>query len=99
MLPQGLKRPRENYLVREDVEHDERGFSRVAAAYESPTRKCRVKWNKCASPVGTTPVLTNTLFGRAAQAPAQTPLGAEGTDTIPRIGATSRTALPRNGFG
>jgi len=23
--------------------------SRVAAGYESPARKCRVKWNKCAS--------------------------------------------------
>jgi hypothetical protein len=61
VLPQGLKRPRENYLVREDVEHDERGFSRVAAACESPARKCRVKWNQCASPVETTPVLMHTL--------------------------------------
>jgi hypothetical protein len=52
---------RENYLVREDVEHDKRGFSRVAAACESPARKCRVKWNQCASPVGMTPVLTHTL--------------------------------------
>ena len=36
-----------------------RNSSRVAAACESPARKCRVKWNKCASPVGTTPVLTH----------------------------------------
>jgi hypothetical protein len=57
----GFQCVRENYLVREDVEHDERGFSRVAAARESPARKCRVKWNQCASPVGTTPVLTHTL--------------------------------------
>jgi hypothetical protein len=35
--------------------------SRVAAGYESPARKCRVKWNRCASPVGTTRVLTQTL--------------------------------------
>jgi hypothetical protein len=59
--PWGLKRSRENYLVREDVEHDERGFSRVAAAWDRPARKCRVKWNQSASPVGTTPVLTHTV--------------------------------------
>src|SRR5580704_17395287 len=36
-------------------------FRRVAARYESPARKCRVQWNKCASPVGTTRALTHTL--------------------------------------
>jgi hypothetical protein len=51
---------RENDLVREDVEQDKRGFSRVAAACENPARKCRVKWNKCTSPVGMTTVLTHT---------------------------------------
>src|ERR1700756_4612232 len=35
--------------------------SRVAAACESPARKCGVKWNKYASPVGTIRVLAHTL--------------------------------------
>ncbi len=54
----GLKCVRENYIERKRWSKHYHTSSRAAAGYESPARKCRVSWNKYASPVGTTRVVT-----------------------------------------
>jgi len=50
-----------NRIERKRWTKHHQSFSRAAAGHESPARKCRVKWNKYASPVGTSRVLTHTL--------------------------------------
>src|SRR4029077_8709455 len=52
---------RQNRIERKRWSKHHQSFSRAAAGYESPARKCRVKWNKYASPVGTSRVFTHTL--------------------------------------
>ena len=59
--------------------------SRVAAGCESPARKCRVKWTRCASPVGRH-AFSRTLFEPRRNKPPKARLEAlRLADSIPNI--------------
>jgi hypothetical protein len=66
VLMHTLRRVCENDIERKRLSNHHQNSSRVAAVYESPARKCRVKWNKCESPVGddTRSHAHNSAFGR-----------------------------------
>src|SRR5260370_23314906 len=63
----GFKCVRESAVRASAVEHIQHKPSREPAVCENPARECRVKWKICASPGGTTPVLTHTLQGAPFQ--------------------------------